>query len=139
MLSDNDLSQFIMRVLNLASKYDLCSVIWWRTDGKYAPITFFVNCNDLFYWACADTEEITPENIDSLEQAIIDLGAICKHGEVYGVELWCSRMRHMRPQGAFYPHDKELWLLFDECGPEREVGFGNPCVPGEYRQYLPNG
>ena len=134
MKSDNDISQFVMHVLNLASKHDLCTAIWWRTDGEYAPITFFVNCDDLFYWGCADAEKITPENIDSLEQSIIDAGAICKHGEeLYGIELWCSRMRHMRPQGACYPLDRELWPLFDECGPERALGLGNPYVAGEYQ------
>jgi len=34
----------------------------------------------------------------------------------------------MRPQGAYYQQcvPLELYHLFDECGPEREVGFGNP-------------
>lgn len=24
--------------------------IWWRTDDGYYPVTFLVNCNDLFWW-----------------------------------------------------------------------------------------
>jgi len=34
--------------------------------------------------------------------------------------------------GAFYRYiEKELWPLLDACGPEREVGFGNPKSPGD--------
>ena len=36
----------------------------------------------------------------------------------------------MRPQGAYYKYiDKEVWHLFDEAGPEREVGKGNTPKP----------
>ena len=41
----------------------------------------------------------------------------------------------MRPQGAYYPEsDPETWPLFDDCGPEREVGLGNPYRPGERKK-----
>lgn len=46
--------------------------------------------------------------------------------------LYAARRRGLRPQGACYPKDTRLWHLFDQCGPEREVGFGNPFAPGEY-------
>ena len=43
----------------------------------------------------------------------IDLG-------MYGTELFSARVRKMRPQGASYKlYPKELWPLFDACGPER--------------------
>lgn len=44
--------------------------IWWRTDEEYAPITFLVNCNDLFAWGCADCERLTTDNIDLLESTV---------------------------------------------------------------------
>lgn len=50
-------------------------------------------------------------------------------------DLFAARVRGMRPQGAaytFYP--PETWPLFDACGPEREIGFGNPYRPGEYKR-----
>lgn len=99
--------------------------IWWRTDAEYAPVTMMVNCNDLFFWGCADCEEITPEDIDALEKAIADAKAVDDGGN--GHLLWVARKRGMRPQGAYYKYFKEgMKALFNECGPERETGFGNP-------------
>lgn len=118
--------KFVMDVLTLMAKHDATQAIWWRCDGEYAPITFFINCNDLFFWACADCETITPENLPILAQAYED-------SEYLGAALFCARVRKMRPQGAWYSYcDRKEWPLFDACGPEREKGFGNPAAPGEY-------
>ncbi len=124
-------SEFVLRVLQIFSKYDSHDNLWWRTDDKYAPVTFFVNCNDLFFWAYADLEEITEQNIDCLEQSFVDASAAHEDGDIYGTMLFCCRQRKMRPQGAAYPKVQELWPLFDACGPEREIGFGNPAKPGQ--------
>ncbi|UDL15984.1 hypothetical protein QEH42_gp234 [Microbacterium phage Pumpernickel] len=46
--------------------------------------------------------------------------------------LFAAKSRKMRPQGAYYKSIPEnIWHLFDACGPEREVGMGNPRKPGE--------
>lgn len=122
-------NEYILKVLQLASKYDLCGDLYWRTDDEYEPCTFFVNCNDVFAWACADCEEITPENIDELERAMQDCikASNLTGGEIYGEMLFCCRIRKMRPQGAAYPKKcPDLWPLFDACGPERKTDFGNP-------------
>jgi hypothetical protein len=125
--------RFVLRVLQITSP-DNCDDIWWRTDGEYAPVTFLVNCNDLFYWACADCERVTPENVEQLAQAYRD----CKEAtgyDLHGASLFCARVRGERPQHACYPkadclYTQEaaecLWDLYDACGPERESGFGNP-------------
>ena len=141
-------NEFILDVLTTFAPDD-CSSIWWRTDGEYAPITFFVNCNDVFAWACADAEDITPESLPILKQSIEDVRSVLDidrfdrdrewrianidrcHWMSFSIELFCSRMRKMRPQGACYPMFKELWPLFDACGSEREIDEGNPCKPGE--------
>lgn len=48
-------------------------------------------------------------------------------------ELFAARVREMRPQGACYKgYPKDLWPLFDACGPERETGMGNPHAAEEY-------
>lgn len=48
-------------------------------------------------------------------------------------ELFAARVRGMRPQGACYKgYPKDLWPLFDACGPERETGMGNPHAAEEY-------
>ena len=109
----------VMRVL-AATAFDNCEDVWWRVDGEYAPITLFVNCNDLFYWGCSDAEVVTEKNIDIFEQAY-------KDSEDHGDLLFCCRVRKMRPQGAYYEYfSEEDKVLFDACGPVREVGFGNP-------------
>jgi hypothetical protein len=48
-------------------------------------------------------------------------------------DLFAARVRKMRPQGAAYKvrYDESIWHLFNECGPEREVGNGNPREPGQ--------
>jgi hypothetical protein len=110
---------FIMRVLRTFAMCpnDLCDSVWWRVDNEYAPITFFVNCNDLFWWATSDAEKITPENISVLEQSIAE----CGEHALEGVELFCCRVRKMRPQGCCYKKiPRELWPLFDAAGPERD-------------------
>ena len=111
----------VMRVLSVTAKYDDYEEIWWRTDGEHAPVTFFANCNDLFYWACSDAEAITEQNIDLLEQTYEDV-AMYEHGECYAGILFCCRSRGMRPQGAYYKSlPRSLWALFDACGPERHA------------------
>jgi len=118
---------FILEVLD-AVAFDNCEEIWWRTDDEYAPVTFFVNCNDLFFWATSDCEKVTPENIHLLKKSFTDVEAIEEFSQLGG-SLFCCRSRKMRPQGAAYPKDERLWPLFDECGPNRDVDkelFGNP-------------
>jgi len=124
--------QFILEVLQLTAMFpnNLCDELLWRCDGEYAPITFFINCNDMFYWGCADCETITKENLHIFKKAVEDLKE-CKGASKYdGPSLFCCRVRKMRPQGAYYKYiDKEVWNLFDEAGPEREVGNGNTPKP----------
>lgn len=124
---DND---FVMKVLALIEEHDLFWSFFWRTDEGYAPITFMINTNDLFCWGCADAEKVTPENFDDVVQAIKDCEAVLPRiGKIEGLSLFACRLNKMRPQGAAYPQEKELWPLFDACGPERETGIGNPYTP----------
>lgn len=120
-----DTLEFVRRVLDLF--WENKDSLHWRVDGEYAPVSFFVMCNDFFDWACADVEAITPDNLPVLEQALKDCKAL--DNEEWGAELFCARVREMRPQGAFYKSiPEELWPLFDACGPVRQTGFGNPVA-----------
>lgn len=129
-LTPKEQVRFISRVMRLSTiledgmdREDL----WWRTDGPYAPVTYFVNANDLVYWAVADAEMITPDNIEALEQSIADVNEFGVENSGYGAWLFVCRTHGMRPQGAFYKLiPAALHPLFDACGPRREVGFGNP-------------
>jgi hypothetical protein len=118
--------KFITEVLAIWEK-DVID-LYWRS-GK-DRVRFYVNCNDVFAWACADAVEITPENVHLLKKSLEDT-----KGDACAGDLFCARVYEMRPQGACYSYyPKELWPLFDACGPEREVGFGNPYKAGEYQQ-----
>lgn len=124
--------EFVCRVLSVFNGFDGLSNddVWWRTDDEYAPITLLVNCNDLFFWGCSDCEEVTPENISILEQAVKDVEAITG-SQRHADQVFCCRVRGMRPQGACYDEryfPKPIWPLFDAAGPERKTGLGNPKV-----------
>ena len=96
-------------------------MLWWHED-----LNFWVNCNDLFVWGCADAVDITEDTVDGLELALAD----CE-GHQDAIFLYACRHEKMRPQGAIYEHlEKRFWPLFDECGPKRETGFGNPVDRG---------
>lgn len=130
-MSELTTEQFILEVLQLTAMFpnDLCSELMWRCDREYAPITFFINCSDLFYWGCADGETVTKENIHILRESIKDLAPYALSRQDASL-LFCCRVRKMRPQGAYYKYiDKEVWHLFDEAGPEREIGNGNTPKP----------
>lgn len=132
-LTEREQLAFALRVLRCFTGFGdkpNTDQLWWRTDGRYAPVTFLVNCNDTFFWGCADCQTLTPDNVGDLERAIADVRAALPEGESGGwaaAELFCARMCGMRPQGAVYNSlPKATWPLFDACGPERETGLGNP-------------
>jgi hypothetical protein len=107
---------FIRSILKLIAEHEL-----WDGDIFWdESLNFTVLCNDAFYWGSADAEELTQDSFNDLEKSIVDAGDD-------GCLLYCARRRGMRPQGAMYEYlDKNSWTLFDACGPEREVGIGNP-------------
>jgi|GEM_PF-2556044 len=152
MSSSEEQLAFVVRVLALGDGFnlygDLWDSIWWRTDDEYAPVTFMVNCNDLFYWACSDCERLgTQADIDGLTTAVGDvreaLGVargewprdtstndMAVWSELFnahynagstGAQLWCARKRGMRPQRPCLKYMRpEVLALFLACGPERD-------------------
>lgn len=132
---------------------DLKDSLQWRSGTSfgesYDPITFFINCNDLFYWGCADSEEIEAEDIPDFDKCFEDVRVAAGindpeklkfphggtkedvvawnkyHDEWYGISawaptLWCCRKRKMRPQIPYYRIiPTELHELFNACGPVR--------------------
>jgi hypothetical protein len=123
--------KYQLDVLSFLAEQDLYGAVFWRTDGPYRPVTFFVICSDVFFWGTADAEPLVRGELDQLEKACKDVEAVAPHeGPIYGPLLWCARRRKTRPQGAAYPKNEALWPLFDACGPERLLNFGNPFAPG---------
>ena len=117
------MEQFKVNLLKLVAEHDLHGEITWDT-----ALSFYVICNDVFAWGCADAEDIeSQEDVDLIHQSIVDCQAADMTKDVYALELFCARKRKMRPQGAMYESTpKALWHLFDACGEEREITSGNP-------------
>lgn len=118
----------LTEVLRIFS-FDHTEDLWWRENEEDRNlIDFYVLCNDFFHWGSADLELITAEKLGVLYEAKAELDAldIPDIEKEYGL-LFCAKIRGMRPQGAYYKYLNEAtWPLFDECGPLRETGFGNP-------------
>jgi hypothetical protein len=96
-----------------------------RTGDYYA-----VNLNSVFFEGMNDIEFITEENIDILEWSALDLTIVYKSRYWPDVgQLFASRVRKMRPQGAWFNLDKDtmtetdhIWLnLYNQSGPERMI------------------
>lgn len=104
--------------------------------GEYGEeVTIF--CNDFFWWACADCQEVTAETLPILEAACKDVEAVVGSHECADL-LYCCRVRNLRPQGACYGMIPDaLHALFNEAGPEREIDFGNPYTQNFEYEYKP--
>lgn len=73
-------------------------------------ISLYVNCNDLFFWGCADCEDFELKELPDLQRAI-------KESRNNGDILWVCRKRGMRPQGPYYKYFNEQEVeLFNACG-----------------------
>ena len=55
----------------------------------------FVNCNDVFAWACADAEEMTHDELESVYEHF-------EKDPVYGTVVWCIKKRQQMPQAPVY-------------------------------------
>lgn len=118
----------VFELFSFSSNEDL----FWRLDEETSSeLQIFVNCSDVFYWGCTDLEEVTQENFDILIESHELAASALEQPNHQLVEghglLFCAKIRGLRPQGAYYHYIKEeLWSLFDECGPERELDLNNP-------------
>lgn len=63
-------------------------------DGKESEwqITAYVNCSDVFMWACADAEAFSKRDV-------IPIWQLCRKYPKYGHEIWCALKRKELPQG----------------------------------------
>lgn len=121
----------ILNFMFIMQKIDCFDRLLWEVDQEKGNIEFSLICSDLFNWGTADCEKIDESSISLLEKAISDLEPFgFENVSIYAIALYCCRKRECRPQGASYPEEKEMWHLFNECGPERESGIGNPFPIG---------
>lgn len=138
--ADGEETRFLTRVLELfsLSHADAYGDLFWRVENGTVHLS--VNVSDVSAWGGADTEPITPEALPALEQAYIDLKAL--NAEHFTAELYAARQRRERPQGAAYPDERdqgwrEVSALLDACGPERQLGLGNPKAAPAHRDPRP--
>lgn len=108
---------------------------FFRIEDDLESFRVFVDCSDLFHWACADAIEIEPGDLVNIKIAAFDLG----DEDHWATDLFCCRHRGMRPQGPWYGYmvwdpetqgytdkirrpfvPRAVEALFDACGPERE-------------------
>lgn len=121
----------IERLLIITASYDVRENLFWK-EALDGSLEFFIHCGDLFFWGMDDLEPIKVESdVDLLEEC-------CKKADVNGPALFASTKRKMRPQGAVYAQiPEEHRHYFDACGPEREVGPGNPCSQYDHKYLNP--
>lgn len=106
-----------LRVLAVFEKADDYESLFWKVEGS--EIRLWAACNDWFFWATADGEEITPGDFPLLETTLDDLLRI--GAAEYLSELYASRKRRMRPQSACYKDMPEaVKPLFDACSTPAE-------------------
>ncbi len=97
---------------------------FFESDAKATGIAFAINCNDLFAYACADCELITPENFQLLqdtEAELLKMGSAPISGRPYVKwtgELFAARIRKARILDAYFTRGiipPGLKPLFDAC------------------------
>lgn len=117
----------LKRLLKIAAKYEFTDLMYWNPS-----LDFYINCNDMFAWGCADLESISSDSdLDLLEDSCKDAHELNADFAYQGAYLYICRRRKMRPQGAFYKHiEAEFHPLIDACGPFRPSQFGNPVASG---------
>lgn len=74
---------------------------------KMGIVSLCINCNDLFFWGCADVEEIKLEELDTLKEYM-------KEYPVFGISVWCCIKRNLRPQLPVVENIKKCGEWSDE-------------------------
>jgi len=108
----------IFAVFEKADDYE---ALMWRVDMKpdVPEIKLFAKCNDVFFWATADAEEITAADLPLLRSCLADLE---KADAPYYLDwLFAARKRKLRPQKPCYKNmETDVAALFDACCTEAE-------------------
>lgn len=84
---------------------------WWKEEWpKDAKDSFYigVNCNDVFAWGCADSEELKFNDLK-------DLFEYWEKDNNWGPVIWCIIKRKEMPQRPVYKRIQEagIWNLDD--------------------------
>lgn len=92
--------KFVFELLDYIAECDLHDSLYWKTAKDELDIVFWVDVSDVFWWACADCEEITTENFEEFKKAVKDCDEAHERvGIIHAPDLFAARMRKLRPQG----------------------------------------
>lgn len=96
---------------------------WWIIPGQ-GKLSLVANMNDLFWWAVADNEDFTTDDIPLHQKACEDLKTLIDSRYLdYADMLWASRKRGMRLQLRIIKGMPEsIQPLFLAAGPEKHDG-----------------
>jgi hypothetical protein len=87
--------ELVHHILRIWCQYDLDHAdLLWVVQGTADEACFSVDCSDLFAWGEADSEPITADNVDLLEQMVRD-NSPADSDRV--LQLWCAIQRNERP------------------------------------------
>lgn len=109
-------------VLDVFERADnMTEALIWRIDMAAGPdVRLHAMCNDFFFWATADAEEITAADLPLLKSCLADLKQ-ADDATYYLGELFAARKRHLRPQKPCYKDmHPSVAALFDACQTEAE-------------------
>jgi hypothetical protein len=71
----------------------------WQGEKQGETVVLFVNCNDIFAWACADAEDVKESEVKDLYQMWKKDG--------WGIVKWACKKRNLQPQQAMVKMMKE--------------------------------
>ena len=98
---DEDLEEekipFYLAIL-LIKEIIFLNAYWWKkewTEEQKRITAIFANVNDVFYWACADAEEVLYDEIE-------DLFEHWEKDNIHGPVVWACKKRNMLPQKPVY-------------------------------------
>lgn len=87
------------RALLMVSRLALDEQLWLRAEKETGRIVVFLNCNDIFAWACADAEELPPGLWLEFEKSVERLRD--KNHEwtaPWAAAAWAVKLRKVAPQ-----------------------------------------
>lgn len=109
--------------------------LWWEKDcPKHVQesIAVYVNCNDIFAWACADGENLPYEQIESLYKLWVN-------DTSWGAVKWCCIQRNQKPQkpveddmrkaGAWDDVMEQLGKNTEDAAVHAALGISHPGIP----------
>lgn len=109
-------SGYCIRMLTLTAQTGIRDTVDWVLDRDGTMLWFTVSWEDLFEPGLVVTEMVAPDDVGTLEQALVDV-AQATGDYTFGPALFLCRMLRCRPANSAYPTDPRLYTLFDAAGP----------------------